>query len=34
MGEIINASKIVVKKLEGKKPLCRSRHRWEDSIKM
>jgi hypothetical protein len=29
-----NAYKILVRKLEGKKPLGRRRHRWEDNIKM
>jgi hypothetical protein len=29
-----NASKISVRKLEGKRPLGRSKHRWEIDIKM
>jgi hypothetical protein len=32
--EEINSHKIVVVKLEGKKPLWRSRRRCEDSVKM
>jgi hypothetical protein len=32
--EIRNAYKIVVGKCEGKRPLIRPRHRWEDNIKM
>jgi hypothetical protein len=34
MGEMRNAYKILVKKPEGKMPLVRFRHRWEDNIKM
>jgi hypothetical protein len=34
MGEMRNAYKIFVGKYEGKRPLGRSRCRWEDSIKM
>jgi hypothetical protein len=34
MGEIRNAYKILVGKPEGKRPLRRPRHRWEDRIKM
>jgi hypothetical protein len=32
MGEKKNAYKILVKKPEGKRPLGRSRGRWEDNI--
>jgi hypothetical protein len=31
MGEKINAYKILVRKLEGKRPLRRPRYRWEDN---
>jgi hypothetical protein len=34
MGEMRNAYKILVGKPEGKRPLGRPRHRWEDDIKM
>jgi hypothetical protein len=34
MGEKTNACKILVGKPEGKRPLGRPRHRWEDNIKM
>jgi hypothetical protein len=34
MGEKRNAYRILVKNLEGKKPLGRPRRRWEDNIKM
>jgi hypothetical protein len=33
-GEKRNVYRILVEKREGKKPFGRSRHRWEDSIKM
>jgi len=33
MGEMRNVYKILVAKPEGKQPLGRSRHRWEDNIK-
>jgi hypothetical protein len=33
MGEMRNASKIFVRKLEGKRSLGRPRHRWDDNIK-
>jgi len=34
MGERRGAYRILVVKPEGKRPLGRTRHRWEDSIKM
>jgi hypothetical protein len=34
MGDMRNAYKILVGKPEGKRPLGRSRCRWEDSIRM
>jgi hypothetical protein len=34
MGEKRNACRILVGKPEGKRPLGRPRHRWEDNIKM
>jgi hypothetical protein len=34
MGQKRNAYRILVGKPEGKRPLGRSRHRWEDNIKM
>jgi hypothetical protein len=34
MGEMRNAYKILVGKPEGKRPLGRSRHRWEGNIRM
>jgi len=33
-GERRGAYRILVGKLEGKRPLGRSRHRWEDNIKV
>jgi hypothetical protein len=33
-GEMRNLYKILVPKLEGKNPIQRSKHRWEDDIKM
>jgi hypothetical protein len=33
-GEKRNVYRILVGKLEGKKPLRRTRHRWVDNIKM
>jgi hypothetical protein len=34
MGELSNAYKILVGNSEGKRPLGRTRHRWEDNIEM
>jgi hypothetical protein len=34
MGEKRNAYKILARKPEGKRPLGRSRRRWEDNIRM
>jgi hypothetical protein len=34
MGEMRNAYKILVGKPEGKRPLRRTRHRWENNIRM
>jgi len=34
MEKLRKAYKILIKKLEGKRPLGRHRHRWEDNIKM
>jgi hypothetical protein len=34
MGEMRNAYRILVGKHEGKRPLGRPRHRWEDNIKL
>jgi hypothetical protein len=34
MGEMRNAYNILVGKSEGKRPLGRPRHRWEDYISM
>jgi hypothetical protein len=34
MGEMRNAERIVVGKPEGKRPLGRPRHKWEDNIKI
>jgi len=34
MGKMRNAYKILVRKLIGKKPLRRPRHRWEGNIRM
>jgi hypothetical protein len=34
MGEETKVHKVLVGKLEGKRPLGRSRHRWEDGIRM
>jgi hypothetical protein len=34
MGAKVNIYKILVENPEGKRPLGRPRHRWEDNIKM
>jgi hypothetical protein len=34
MGEKMNANRILVRKLEGKRPLGRPRRRWVNNIKM
>jgi hypothetical protein len=34
MGEARNVYRVLVGKPEGKRPLGRPRHRWEDGIKM
>jgi hypothetical protein len=34
MGEMRNAYRILVEKLEGRRPLGRPRHGWVDNIKM
>jgi hypothetical protein len=34
MGEKRNAYNILVGKSEGKRPLGRPRHRWEDNVRM
>jgi hypothetical protein len=34
MGKKRSARRILVKKPEGKRPLGRPRHRWEDNIKI
>jgi hypothetical protein len=34
MGEGRNVYRVLVGKTEGKRPLERPRHRWEDGIKM
>jgi len=34
MGEGIGVHRVLVGKPEGKRPLVRRRHRWEDNIKM
>jgi hypothetical protein len=33
-GDMRNANKIFVRKPEGKRPHARTRHRWEDNIKI
>jgi len=34
MGDMINAYRIMVRRLKGKRPLRRHGHRWEHNIKM
>jgi hypothetical protein len=34
MGENMNAFRLLVRKPEGKRPLCRPRCRWVDNIRM
>jgi hypothetical protein len=34
MGEMANAYKILIRKHEGKRPFGRTRHTWEDNVKM
>jgi hypothetical protein len=34
MGEVRGVHRVLVGKSEGKRPLGRPRHRWEDNIKM
>jgi hypothetical protein len=34
MGDMRNAYRILVRKLQGKRPLGEPRHRWEDYIKI
>jgi len=34
IGEVRNAYRILVRKPEGKRPLRRFRHRWEDNVRM
>jgi hypothetical protein len=34
MGEMMNAQKVLDVKLGRKRPTLRTRHRWEDNIKM
>jgi hypothetical protein len=34
MLEIRNAYKILIKKCERRRPLCRPKHRWEDNTEM
>jgi hypothetical protein len=34
MGEVRGAYNILVRRSEGRRPLGRPRHRWEDNIKM
>jgi hypothetical protein len=34
MGEIMGVHKVLVEKLEGRRPLGRPRHRWENNINM
>jgi len=34
VGEMCNALNILLRKTEGKRPLGRSRYRWEENIRM
>jgi hypothetical protein len=34
MGEVRNVYETLVGKLQGRRPLGRSRHRWEDNIRI
>jgi hypothetical protein len=34
MGDGRGVARVLVEKLEGKRPLGRTRHRWEDNIRM
>jgi len=34
MSEMINAYRMLVGRMQGKRPLREPRHRWEDNIKM
>jgi hypothetical protein len=34
MGEVRNVYNVLVRKLEGKRPLGRSRSKWEDGIRV
>jgi hypothetical protein len=34
MGEVRNGHKILFTTLEGKRPLSKPKHRWEDTIKL
>jgi hypothetical protein len=34
MGEMRNSYRVLVGKPEGKRPLGRPRHRWEDDVRM
>jgi hypothetical protein len=34
MGELRNSYKILVRKPEGRRPLRRHKHRWEDNIRL
>jgi hypothetical protein len=34
MGQMRNAYTFLIRNIEGKRPLGRTRHRWEDNIRM